>query len=420
MGSDKELTLGEFLRSERESRGVTLEQVASATKVGIRTLHALEADQYSELPAKPYIRGFVASYCAFIGLDPGEVRTKYDDYITLKSKERPNREGGHSGYAFEKKDGQRQSRIFLSIAMVSFLLIGGIAVLFLKPTLKHRKSSHLEKLKQAQEQNQAQEQAHIQTASSTLSAHPSPAPSQSASPLVQAASAHQVHQDSPQSKGLNARGESTSVETQSGVRSESKTDSKMESKAPAAMPGQFVSAAPGVTGPTHQQAGPIPSPLNASAVPIQSPPRLSPSVLPASGVAPTPMPSTGSNPKDPLDSGHELNPSEVKHRLVFHTLKDVWVRFRVDGRPTRKFVVRAGRNLVLKAQERVVFQVSDPSALTVVHNQGQAPRLVSEVSQMKLVGGEASLVYAESPVSSIQDVLEDAKPLPKKVDPKRE
>ena len=53
-------SLGEFLRLERERRGITIEQVASATKVSVRLLHSLEADQYSELPAKPFVRGFVA------------------------------------------------------------------------------------------------------------------------------------------------------------------------------------------------------------------------------------------------------------------------------------------------------------------------------------------------------------------------
>ena len=55
-------TLGEYLRSEREKREITIEQVASATKVGVRTLILLEADQYAELPVRPFVLGFVRSY----------------------------------------------------------------------------------------------------------------------------------------------------------------------------------------------------------------------------------------------------------------------------------------------------------------------------------------------------------------------
>src|ERR1700733_2943944 len=108
MTSEKDISLGEFLRHERERRGITIEQVASATKVGVRTLHALEADHFAELPAKPFIRGFVTSYCRFIGLDAKEVLSRFDSFIDKKASDRPNREAGHSGYAFEKKDGEQQ------------------------------------------------------------------------------------------------------------------------------------------------------------------------------------------------------------------------------------------------------------------------------------------------------------------------
>src|SRR4051812_5772138 len=101
------MTLGELLRQEREKKGMTIEQVASATKVGVRLLHSLEADQYTELPAKPFIRGFVISYCRFLCLDSKEVLSKFGDFITEKAHQRPNRDAGHSGYAFERKDGEQ-------------------------------------------------------------------------------------------------------------------------------------------------------------------------------------------------------------------------------------------------------------------------------------------------------------------------
>jgi cytoskeleton protein RodZ len=149
MVPQKDVSLGEFLRYERELRGITIEQVASATKVGVRTLHALEADHYSELPAKPFIRGFVNSYCRFIGLDSKELLARFDDYINSKASERPNREAGHSGYAFEKRDGEQQSRTLLLVAMFGFVVVGGGAILFLKPSFHHQRSTHADKLRAA-------------------------------------------------------------------------------------------------------------------------------------------------------------------------------------------------------------------------------------------------------------------------------
>ena len=84
-------SLGEFLRHEREKRGFTVEQVASATKISLRLLHSLENDLYQELPAKPFIRGFVIAYCRFLGVNPQEVLTRFSIFIEEKSEERTRR-----------------------------------------------------------------------------------------------------------------------------------------------------------------------------------------------------------------------------------------------------------------------------------------------------------------------------------------
>jgi len=146
MGSDNNLSLGEFLRQEREKRGMTIEQVASATKINVRLLHALEENQYKELPAKPFIRGFVTSYSRFIGLDPREVMTQFSHYIDTRAQERPNREGGHSGYVFEKREGDQNSRTILG-AVMGILVLGGTVALLTKPSFLKHKNSHIEKLR---------------------------------------------------------------------------------------------------------------------------------------------------------------------------------------------------------------------------------------------------------------------------------
>ena len=147
MPNEQGQTLGEFLRGEREKRDITIEQVASATKVGVKTLLMLESDQYAELPARPFILGFVQSYARFIGLDPKEVVIRFGDFIAMKSRDRPNRDGGHSGYAFEKREGD-QSRAALWIVMGIFLVAGGGAALFVKrPFGHHAQNGNVEKLK---------------------------------------------------------------------------------------------------------------------------------------------------------------------------------------------------------------------------------------------------------------------------------
>jgi cytoskeletal protein RodZ len=146
MSADTSPTLGEFLRQERERRGVTIEQVASATKISVRLLHSLEADHYADLPAKPFVRGFVTSYARFIGIDPKETLTRFDRFIDSKAQDRPSREAGHSGYAFEKREGE-QSRTILWFVMGGFVIVGGLVIFFLKPTLRHHRPTQADKLR---------------------------------------------------------------------------------------------------------------------------------------------------------------------------------------------------------------------------------------------------------------------------------
>ncbi len=148
MNSERNVTLGELLRQEREKRGITIEQMASATRVGIRFLHALESDHYAELPAKPFVRGFVTAYARFLNLDSQELLTRFGTFIDQKSLERPNREAGHSGYAFESKEGE-QSRTGLWILMGVMVVVGSIGVALFKPSGHGHKRTHADRLREA-------------------------------------------------------------------------------------------------------------------------------------------------------------------------------------------------------------------------------------------------------------------------------
>ena len=69
---------GEKLRRERELRGITLEEVAVATKIGTRNLRALEEDKFSQLPGGIFNKGFVRAYARYVGIDEEQA---VGDYI---------------------------------------------------------------------------------------------------------------------------------------------------------------------------------------------------------------------------------------------------------------------------------------------------------------------------------------------------
>ena len=76
-----ERTGGDFggkLREARERRGVTVRQIAAATKISSRVLEALERNDISLLPGGIFSRAFVRSYAIEVGLDP---ETTIQDFI---------------------------------------------------------------------------------------------------------------------------------------------------------------------------------------------------------------------------------------------------------------------------------------------------------------------------------------------------
>ena len=68
---------GARLRRARLRRGVELDEVSRITKIGSVYLSFLEEGRFEELPARVYVRGFVAAYASCIGLDPIRVAASY-------------------------------------------------------------------------------------------------------------------------------------------------------------------------------------------------------------------------------------------------------------------------------------------------------------------------------------------------------
>ena len=70
--SDAE-TFGPRLRAERERRNISLETIASVTKVGSDLWDGLERNDFSRWPSGIFARAFVRDYARAIGLDADEV-----------------------------------------------------------------------------------------------------------------------------------------------------------------------------------------------------------------------------------------------------------------------------------------------------------------------------------------------------------
>ena len=59
-------------------RGVSLEEIAESTKIGTRSLRALEDEDFEKLPGGIFNRGFVRAYSRFLGLDEEQTVADFD------------------------------------------------------------------------------------------------------------------------------------------------------------------------------------------------------------------------------------------------------------------------------------------------------------------------------------------------------
>jgi len=90
-------SFGEYLKKERESKGVTIEEISFTTRINKKFLNAIERDDFQALPHKTFARGFIIAYSKCVGLDPTEVMARYNEFTRKpeETSEEPPKELPH-------------------------------------------------------------------------------------------------------------------------------------------------------------------------------------------------------------------------------------------------------------------------------------------------------------------------------------
>lgn len=121
-------TLGGFFQHARKRQGLSLDQLASQTRIQQRHLLALEEEDFASLPAKVFTKGFVRSYARSLGLDEDEALQLF---LTSSSGfyERTQQEQQHVQI---KLEAAHRSKFNWNLVLIIFLVIGG-ALFYLLP-----------------------------------------------------------------------------------------------------------------------------------------------------------------------------------------------------------------------------------------------------------------------------------------------
>jgi cytoskeleton protein RodZ len=112
--------IGEELRIRRESKGLSLREVEDATKIRMKYLIALEADDFDALPGKVYVIGFLRTYARFLEMDDEELVNK------VKSLSQFAEEQDEEPEKTTIKKSPGSPNLILIIAVIAALIFAGI------------------------------------------------------------------------------------------------------------------------------------------------------------------------------------------------------------------------------------------------------------------------------------------------------
>ena len=123
---------GTRLRAARERRGISLRQIANATKISVSVLDALERNDISRLPGGIFGRGFVRSYAVEVGLDPEAtiqdfIATFPNDSVTVGHRTSEQIEDNQMLESQRRTAGTFLSLLAISIPIAGVVLYMGVA-----------------------------------------------------------------------------------------------------------------------------------------------------------------------------------------------------------------------------------------------------------------------------------------------------
>ena len=158
-------SVGQRLRAAREAKGLTIEDVAAATRIPTRHLLSLEDSDWGKLPASTYSVGFAKNYAGAVGLDRAEIA---EQLRAEMGSELPAHYSSATVDSYEPVDGNRA----MPKGIVVGALVALVAIALLLTWLSNREL--------------AQDDAVAEPAAETVAAAPAVAPAAQAPVVITA------------------------------------------------------------------------------------------------------------------------------------------------------------------------------------------------------------------------------------------
>jgi cytoskeleton protein RodZ len=127
-------SLGQYLRAERQAKGISLEQISADTRISMDMLRAIEHGNVEQLPAPVLIKGFLKAYAEKIGLDPEEVIVAYQNLIEEAGDHQEGIE------RFHQRLQTQSSNKKLFVTVIALTLLTGLFFFWYRPSSVRQQS----------------------------------------------------------------------------------------------------------------------------------------------------------------------------------------------------------------------------------------------------------------------------------------
>ena len=119
-------SIGNILRTERETQGRTLTEVSKAVYIKTKYLSALEEENFAAIPGEVYVKGFIRAYASYLGMDGEELVAQYDgpsESILLQKETLTAVTEGGKGRRRRRRKAVSWPEITIIIGVILFILL---------------------------------------------------------------------------------------------------------------------------------------------------------------------------------------------------------------------------------------------------------------------------------------------------------
>ncbi|MCL1125010.1 RodZ domain-containing protein [Shewanella surugensis] len=118
---NKEPTLGEKLKSARETKGLSVAEVAQRLNLRPIIVEKIEADDFSELGGTTYVRGYVKNFARIVQADPDDIQACLN--TILANDKQPNMQSFSRRTTRQARDGRLMLLTYLIAIVLLALLV---------------------------------------------------------------------------------------------------------------------------------------------------------------------------------------------------------------------------------------------------------------------------------------------------------